>query len=154
MFRELRRIKKKMEPEILESILNNADYGTMACHGDMGYAYAVPLNYYYDGECIYFHSALSGHKIDAITNNSKVTFSIVNSYKILPESLNTHFESVIVFGKASLLDESLKKDILYRLGMKYAYNFEDNVNKGINKETTVTAIVKIQIEHKEGKISN
>jgi nitroimidazol reductase NimA-like FMN-containing flavoprotein (pyridoxamine 5'-phosphate oxidase superfamily) len=151
MFRELRRKDKKMDKDKIEEILINSEYGTLACLGDDGYPYAVPLNYYYDYNAIYFHSALSGHKIDAILNEPKVSFSIVKSYKLLPEELNTHFESVIVFGKASMVEDEEKRKFLYDLGMKYSYNFEKIVNDAVKEQFRTTGLVKIQIDHKEGK---
>ncbi|MEA3424002.1 MAG: pyridoxamine 5'-phosphate oxidase family protein [Bacillota bacterium] len=153
MFRELRRKDKKMDNDKIEEILINSEYGTLACLGDDGYPYAIPLNYYYEDNAVYFHSALKGHKIDAMLNDPKVSFSIVNGYKIMPEDLNTHFESVIVFGKASIVKDKEKSKNLYNLGMKYSFDFEKIVNDAVEKEFEITALVKIQIEHKEGKIA-
>ncbi len=153
MFRELRRKDKKMDKEKIEEILIKGEYGTLACLGDDGFPYAVPLNYHYEDNAIYFHSALNGHKIDAILNEPKVSFSIVNSYKLLPEELNTHFESVIIFGKASIVKNEEKRNILYNLGMKYSFDFEKVVNDAVKGQFRTTALVKIQIDHKEGKIA-
>ena len=151
MFRELRRKDKKMDKDKIEEILINSEYGTLACLGDDGFPYSVPLNYHYENNTIYFHSALSGHKIDAILNEPKVSFSIVNSYKLLPEELNTHFESVIVFGKASMVEDEEKRKYLYNLGMKYSYDFEKIVIDAVKEQFKTTGLVKIQIDHKEGK---
>ena len=34
--------------------------------------YIVPISFGYDGACIYFHSAVSGKKIDYMTKNQNV----------------------------------------------------------------------------------
>ena len=50
----------------------------LALDGDNGYTYAVPLSFVYADGKIYFHAALSGHKLDAIKNNDKVSFCVVS----------------------------------------------------------------------------
>ncbi|MCD6436161.1 MAG: pyridoxamine 5'-phosphate oxidase family protein, partial [Clostridiales bacterium] len=137
----------------IDDILKNCEYGTLACLGDDGFPYAVPLNYYYDGHSIYFHSALKGHKLDAIKDYSKVSFSIVKNYTIKTKDLNTHFESVVIFGKASIIDGEEKKQALYDLGMKYSYDFEKIVSDAVEEQLGIIVIVKIDIEHKEGKVA-
>ena len=71
MFREMRRKKQKLTEKQCIDILKRAKTATLALHGDDGYPYSVPVNYVYLDGKIYFHGAKSGHKIDAIKNNSK-----------------------------------------------------------------------------------
>ena len=151
MFRELRRIDKKMVEEKVEEILINSDYGVLSVLGDDDYPYGIPLNFYYEDNYLYFHAAHSGHKIDAINKHPKVSFTIVDTYKLLPEELNTHFASVCVFGKASVMSDNEKVKWLRKLGMKYSSAFESNVDRGIKNELKETTMVKIEIEHKMGK---
>ena len=42
-----------------------------AVAGDEGYPYAVPVSFVYKDRKIYIHSALEGHKVDAVKQNSK-----------------------------------------------------------------------------------
>lgn len=151
MFRELRRIDKKMEEEKVEEILTNSDYGVLSVLGDDDYPYGIPLNFYYEDDNLYFHAANTGHKIDAINKHPKVSFTIVDTYKLLPEELNTHFASVCVFGNASIMNGNDKVKWLRKLGMKYSSAFEGNVDRGIKNELKETTMVKIEIEHKMGK---
>ena len=60
--------------------------------------YALPLSYVYDENCIYFHSAKEGHKIDILQKNPKVSFCIIDQDVIQPLEYTTYFKSVIVFG--------------------------------------------------------
>lgn len=151
MFRELRRIDKKMNDDKVEEILNQSDYGVLSVLGDDDYPYGIPLNYYYEDNNLYFHAANTGHKIDAINKHTKVSFTIVDTYRILPEELNTHFASVCVFGSASVMSSNEKVKYLRKLGMKYSSAFESNVNHGIKNELNETTMVKVKIEHKMGK---
>lgn len=66
MFRKMRRYKQLLSREDTIAVLNRCTNGVLACFGDDGYPYAVPLSYVYYNDKIYFHSAKAGHKIDAI----------------------------------------------------------------------------------------
>jgi len=76
----------------------------LACLGDEDYHYAVPHSYAHFSDKIYFRSAKAGHKIEAITKNPKVSFSIIDEYTIVSEEYTTYFRSVIAFGKARVVE--------------------------------------------------
>ncbi len=77
MFRPMRRVAQQLpEGEALE-ILKNGSSGVLAVAGDEGYPYAVPLSYAYSEGKLFFHVARSGHKLDAIARNDKVSFCVV-----------------------------------------------------------------------------
>ena len=100
MFREMRRIKQLLSMEETEAVMNRCTNGVMACIGDEGYPYAVPLSYvYYNGK-IYFHSAKAGHKVDAILKNPKVSFTVIDEDTIVSKEYTSYFRSAIAFGKA------------------------------------------------------
>ena len=67
-FRAMRRKRQQLSKEESISILQKSTAGTLALLGDGGYPYAVPISYVYADGKLYFHSALSGHKVDAIRN--------------------------------------------------------------------------------------
>ena len=74
MFRKMRRFKQQLSKEECENILRAQKRGVLAVLGDEGYPYAVPLNFVYDNGCIYFHSAVAGHKLEAIRAYDKGSF--------------------------------------------------------------------------------
>ena len=92
--------------------MNKSKSGVLAVVGDDGYPYAVPLNYIYLNNKIYFHSAKEGHKVDAIAINNKVSFCVVAKDDVVPEELTTYFKSVIIFGKAKKLPVIDKVNII------------------------------------------
>lgn len=153
MFRTMRRKEKLMSEEAAASILNTADFGTLACTGEDGYPYSVPLNYAYDNGKIYFHSAKTGHKLDNIRFNDKVSFSAVGYYKVLPDKFDTEYDSVIVFGKAApITDEAEKKRALLLLIEKYSRGYLAEGIEYIQKGALAASVYQIAIEHMTGKL--
>ena len=85
MFREMRRKKQALSEKDCAAVLNRGTSGVLALLGEEGYPYAVPLSYVYDGEKLYFHSAKSGHKLDAVRSNPKASFCVIDQDQIIPE---------------------------------------------------------------------
>ena len=73
-FRPMRRRRQQLTTAECDAILCNATSGVLALTGDDGYPYAVPLSYVYADGCLYFHSAVEGHKIDAIRRDGRCSF--------------------------------------------------------------------------------
>lgn len=126
----------------------------MALIGDNEYPYAVPISYVYYDNKIYFHSALSGHKVDAIIQNNKISFCVVEEDNVVPEEFTTYFRSVIIFGKARVLDDDNEKRVaLEKLGEKYSPNnalgLQHEIKKGINR----LLMIEVVIESMTGKES-
>ena len=151
MFREMRRNKQQLSCEECEEILRKSTAGVLAVSGDDGYPYAVPLSYVYCDNKVYFHSAKSGHKIDGIKNNSKVSFCVIAKDEIIPEKFTTYFRSVIVFSKARIL-ESMDEILpaIRKLGMKYNPD-EEGCNEEIKRCLQTLAVIEMDIEHMTGK---
>ena len=103
MFRKMRRNKQLLSIEDTITVLNRCTNGVLACLGDEEYPYAVPVSYVYFNDKIYLHSSKSGHKIDAIMKNPKVSFSVIDEDRIVSEEYTTYFRSVIAFGKARII---------------------------------------------------
>lgn len=151
MFREMRRKRQLLPPEESLAILERMTGGTLALHGDNGYPYAVPVSYVYADGKIYFHSAVQGHKMDAIRQHPEVSFCVVEQDRIVPAEFTTYFRSVIVFGKARILtDEVEKRAALLRLAEKYSSGesgMQDEIDKGFDH----LVMVEITVEHMTGK---
>ena len=109
MFREMRRKNQLLTDEECIEILNSSTSGTLALLGDNDYPYSVPISYVYNDGKLYFHSALTGHKIDAINMHSKASFCVIAQDKVVPEKYTTYFRSVIAFGKICVIDNDAEK---------------------------------------------
>lgn len=153
MFREMRRKRQQLtEAECIEIIKKNTS-GVLAVSGDGGYPYAVPLSYVYDEHTLYFHCGKSGHKLDAINNNSKVSFCVVDQDLVVPQEYTTYFRSVIIFGRAIVVNQEAEaQSAIEKLAIKYyPDDSKENRELATKKEYKALCMVKIQIEHMTGK---
>lgn len=152
-FRPIRRKTLALDAAETERILTGGSYGVLSLSGDGGYPYGVPVNYVYDGKAIYIHSATVGHKIDAITKNSAVSFTVVERHDVRPEQFATSYTSVIVFGIAEFVTDTAGKTAALRaLTSKYCPNEgEDKVSDEIAAFFDRTSIIKIVPRHISGK---
>lgn len=152
MFRDMRRKRQQLSEEESVAILKRATHGILALYGDEGYPYAVPVSYVYENGRIYFHSAMSGHKVDAISRNSKVSFCVVEQDDVRPAEFTTYFRSVIVFGTArALTDDNEKMAALTALGRRYSPDDAEGLRKEIAKDFSHVLMVEISIDHLTGK---
>jgi len=152
MFRPMRRITQQLtEAEALD-MLKSGSSGVMALAGDEGYPYAVPLSYAYCEGKLYFHVAKSGHKLDAIARNDKVSFCVIQKDEVIPADFTTHYRSVIVFGRARILtDEAEKRRALRLLVEKYSPGFLAEGEAEITRSWERFHALELRIEHMSGK---
>jgi nitroimidazol reductase NimA-like FMN-containing flavoprotein (pyridoxamine 5'-phosphate oxidase superfamily) len=152
MFRGMRRAKQALTKEESVAVLKRGKSGVLAAAGDDGYPYAVPLSFVYDDGKLFFHCAYEGHKIDAIKRDGKVSFCVVDKDDVKPEEYTTYFRSVIVFGRAKILEDAAeKRAALECLAAKYSPDHEDGRLREIDKLFDRTCMVQIAIDHMSGK---
>ena len=154
MFREMRRKNCVISRETAEKILREGDYGVLALSGDDGYPYAVPINYAVDGDKIYFHSAKIGHKLDAIKNNDKVSFCVVDRHDVVAEEFTTYFSSAIAFGRMKIIEDNADPDKLRGLELladKYSSTASAERREKELSRLSAVVIPVMTIEHLTGK---
>lgn len=151
-FRSMRRKRQQLSEEKSIGILQKSTAGTLALLGDNGYPYAVPISYVYADGKLYFHSALSGHKIDAIRNCDKASFCVIDQDEVHPEKYTTYFRSVIAFGRIHIIEDEQEKLATARLlGDRYNPNQEEALQKEIEKGLSRMVMIRFDIEHLTGK---
>ena len=137
----------------LEAILRSAQI----CHLSMvdeGKPYVVPLNFGYEDNALYFHSAPEGRKINILRKNPEVCFSVVARHEIVVSeracSWTAEFSSVTGTGKAAILtDRAGKEKGLTVLMSQYSdekYDFSDEELDGV-------VIIRVEIQEMTGKRS-
>ena len=152
MFREMRRSRQLLPQETTVEILEKNTSGTLALCGDNDYPYAVPVSYVYADGKLYFHSAKSGHKIDAIKKHEKVSFCVIDQDQIVPEKYTTCYRSAVVFGKAHLIEDMDEiRRIVTVLAMKYSAEFKEGIPAEIDSCIGNMAIIEMTIDHMTAK---
>lgn len=152
MFREMRRSKQILSKEETIEILNKCTAGVLGVIGDEGYPYTVPVSYTYRDNKIYIHSAKEGHKIDSILRNNKVSFSVIGSLEVVPNTFTTHYTSVTLFGRARILEEDSEKryameSIVEKYSAEYMQEGLRIIEEGLNR----VCLFEIAIEQMTGK---
>jgi nitroimidazol reductase NimA-like FMN-containing flavoprotein (pyridoxamine 5'-phosphate oxidase superfamily) len=151
-FREMRRKRQQLSEEESISILKKATAGTLALLGDDDYPYAVPISYVYADGRLYFHSALSGHKVDAIRKCDKASFCVIEQDEVHPEKYTTFFRSVIAFGRIHIIEDEVEKLATARIfGNRYNPNQEEVLQKELESGLSRMLMVRFDIEHLTGK---
>jgi hypothetical protein len=148
----MRRKKQLLSEAEAIQILKTSTSGVLGVTGDDGYPYTVPLSHVYQDGKLFFHCALEGHKIDAITRNDKVSFCVIAQDQIIPEKFATHFRSAIAFGRARILtDEAEKRRLLENLVAKFSPGYIAEGQQEIERDLHKTCIIELTIEHLTGK---
>lgn len=154
MFREMRRKNQQLSRELCMDILEKAGCGVLALQGDEGYPYAVPLNHVLAEDRLYFHCAVEGHKIDALRRCDRASYCVIESDDVDAQNLTTRFRSVIVFGRARLVeDKEEKRRALMAIGAKFAPENMDRAAREIDESLSHTGIIELTMEHISGKES-
>lgn len=151
MERKMRRFKQLLTEEDSKEILSLAKNGILSLVDPEGEPYGVPISYAYDGEGhIYFHSAVSGYKIDCIKANSRCSFCVVGQDKIVPEEFTTYFRSVIVNGNICTVSEpdEIMKGLLL-LCKKYSPGIDSGSE--IAKCLSHVVVLRLDIDRMTGK---
>lgn len=151
-FKEMRRKRQQLSVEETKTLLNNATSGVLSLLDSNGYPYGVPISYVYADNKLFFHSAISGHKIDAIRHTDKASFTIISKDEVHPETFTTHFRSVICFGRVRIVEDTDEKLAALRLlGERYNPGNEQATDDEIKKSGDHVAVIEFAIEHITGK---
>ena len=151
-FRPMRRNRQQLSEEESIELLKKGTAGTLALLGDNGYPYAVPISYVYADGKLYFHSALSGHKIDAIRGCDKASFCVIAQDDVQPEKYTTFYRSIIAFGRIHIIEDEQEKLVTARLlGNRYNPNQEEALQKELEKGLARMVMIRFDIEHLTGK---
>ena len=150
------RKKQSLTKPQIADILNQEKRGVLAVHGENGYPYGLPINYWYNEEngCIYFHSGSKGHKIDAINANNKVSFCVYDQGYREEGQWALNIRSVIVFGTLQVITDFEKACEVYRqLSLKFTTDTQ-YIESEIQKFAKATLCYELRPEHISGKIVN
>lgn len=151
MQRELRRKDRGLTEPETRKLLEQGEYGVLSTCSADGQPYGVPLSYCVVDNAIYFHSALEGHKLDNLADNTRASFCVVGATEVLPEKFSTRYESVIVSGSVIEAFDDEKKRGMEGLVDKYSSEHREKGLGYIAADSHKTKVFKLAIESICGK---
>jgi hypothetical protein len=151
-FKDVRRSDRAVPENEAREILARAEHGVLATVGADGWPYAVPVNHVLEGDALFIHCALEGHKLENIAGEERVAYCAVASARVLPAKLSTLYESAIALGRAALVTDPLeKRKALQLLANRFSRDFLVEAEEAIRADASRTAVIRVQIEHITGK---
>lgn len=151
MLEKMRRNDRQLSSDAAMELLCKGEFGVLSTTG-LGYPYAVPVNYVVIDNMICFHGSCEiGQKIANINNDNHVCFTVVGETHILASQFGEKYESVIVLGKASIVDDTMKERVLEAFLDKYSAEFKETGMKYLQGAKTKVAAYRIEIEQITGK---
>ena len=153
---QMRRKDRALDNAASLALLQSGEYGVLATVDAEGQPYGVPISYVLLDDKIYFHSAKKGHKMDNIENNAKVSFTVVGAVEaVYDKSFSSYYESVVVFGEVSHVEEPEEKiKSLRALSEKHLPEHMDKFDDSINSFLKITAVFSIPVDNLTGKAKN
>jgi len=154
MFRPMRRSKQALSHEEIIDLLKTETRGVMSVQGDNGYPYGFPINHYYDEETnkIYIHGANFGHRVSAVKADPKVSYCVFGGEYQKEGDWAKYVKSVIIFGKAELIEDAEEIVRISRLICSKFPCTEEYIEHEIEKDAPRTLIIAINIEDMNGKL--
>lgn len=150
-FRPMRRFKQQLSEGECINILKNAYRGFLSVIGDGGYPYSIPINFVLGDGKLYFHCAKEGHKMDAVRSCDKSCFTVIDNPQKEPGDWWYHVNSVICFGRITIMEDDAEKDKYLRLlGAKYFPEGYD-IEKDMANNAPRANVLEFTIEHCTGK---
>ncbi|MDD3347421.1 pyridoxamine 5'-phosphate oxidase family protein [Oscillibacter sp.] len=149
---EMRRKDRQQSAEFAWSVVDKCAYAFLAMTAVDGRAYGVPLTIVRDGETVYFHSALTGRKADALRKNPKVCLNCVGQAQIQPECFSVRYESAVAFGSvAEITDAAEKRKALRLLCLRHTPESMDRFDSAADAALAQTAVWRLAVEEITGK---
>ena len=156
MFRPMRRFKQQLSEEECIRILQEEKRGVLSMLGEDGYPYGIPMNHWYspeDGK-LYFHGAKTGHKIDAVTKNCKVSYCVFDEGFRREGEWALNVSSVVIFGRITpVTDEGKAREICTRLCRKFTDD-EEYIRKELENALPRVQCLELTVDHMTGKLVN
>ena len=150
-----RKEKQVFDIEALHNVINKATVCRIGLVKD-NRPYVIPLSFGFNGTHIYFHSAMSGEKVEILKNNNNICVEFEQDISIVanekPCEWSANYFTVVVHGTAELVvnPEEKRYGLIQILRHYYAggeqYLFSD-------EEVRPVLVYKVIVEEIIGKIS-
>ena len=150
--RNMRRKDREMSRDFALAVADKCAYSVMATVNPDGAPYCIPLSMAREGDWLYFHSAMEGHKIDNLKYQNRVCICCVGEVKAIPGVFSIGYESSVINGAASeVTDREEKIRALALISKRYTPANMEAFDKEIEKNLDRTGVWKIHIDEISGK---
>lgn len=134
--------------QVIEQILNNSSICRIGFSID-GEAHIVPVNFGYQENKLYIHSATSGRKIDFIKENDRVCYEMELDHEILEDKVacnwTTKYRSIIGYGNISIINNASQKKAGLDIIMSKYGGPSTNIYSEKSLEKMVLLVIEIDI---------
>ena len=150
----MRRKEKEIQDRAeIEAVIRKADICRLGLSVD-NQPYIVPLNFGFEGDCLYFHTDQVGKKIDMIRQNNSVCFELdVDCTPVRAENpcdWSMKYQSVVGYGTASFLEDPNDKRRALDVIMEHYSGRQGEYPENLLDRL---AIIKVDIDSMTGKRS-
>jgi nitroimidazol reductase NimA-like FMN-containing flavoprotein (pyridoxamine 5'-phosphate oxidase superfamily) len=153
---------QKKEREILDNrilmeILQNGKFSTISmCRNDE--PYIVTLSYGFDeiSNCLYFHSAPKGLKLEFLKENQKVCGTILEDLGYVKRECSHKYRSIVFWGVMTIVEDLDEKKHAFDIMLKHLEENPSKLKKRFfksEKSYINTCLLKLEINLITGKAS-
>ncbi len=116
----MRRSRQQLDEGTCRAVLARGTSGVLSLKDEV-YPYSTPISYATDGDVIYFHGAVVGHKLDVLEHDPHASFVVIDQDLVVPEKFTTYFRSVVCYGTVRKVeDDAEKRRGIELIGHKYS----------------------------------
>lgn len=145
----MRRADRERDFDFAIDVIKNAPYANVAFTGD---AYAVPLSPVYMNDCIYFHCAKEGEKLERIKKDPRVCVTAVSQCVPKPGRFGLDYRSAIFFCEAELVTNDEEKfAVLMEIAKTHAPTLPDRMEKYARGFFDRAVVIRMKILSATGK---
>lgn len=151
----MRRSDREQSREFSLALIDRCSHGVAALSTGENTPYCLPLSFVRVENCLYFHSARAGRKVDLLRANPRICITFVgeDSPAFVPPSMyTTYFQSAIVTGTvAEVTDPTEKAEALRALCAKLIPHNMEAFPLALKESLPVTAVWRVEMDTITGK---
>lgn len=148
----MRRKERREDEDFAFEVLDKAGFAVLSMIDADGLPYCLPISAVRIGEKLYFHSAESGRKSEAMLNDPNVCITAAVDVVSAEDKFTTYFKSAVVRGKAvKVTDDKEKIAALKAICERFTPSNMPDFSNAIKMSLPRTAVWRIDIENATGK---
>lgn len=135
-------------------VLREAPFGTLSLVNGNGEPYAVPISHVAVPEknCLYFHCAKVGAKMDIFREGCPAVLSAVSRADVIPNQYEMDYASAVAKGRLEVVTEDgERRDALFVLCERYDPGRAEKFAESMKKYGANTCVVRMDVSELTGK---